>query len=95
VATKTYYAVDLIPSKVPAPDVIAKHTRHLRELNDEGKLVLGGPFADHSGGLLILNCRDQSAAETIMSVDPLIVSGTSTFRVHAWLIGDTDNNFSP
>lgn len=94
-ATKTYYAVDLIPANVPPPDVIGKHTARLRKLHDEGTLVLGGPFADHSGGLLVLSCSDASAAEAIMNVDPLVVSGTSTFRVHAWLIGDEDNNFAP
>jgi uncharacterized protein YciI len=67
----------------------------LRDLSDEGKLVLGGPFADHSGGLLVLNCSDLSSAEAIMNVDPLIVAGVSTFRIHTWLIGDADNNFSP
>ena len=95
--TKTYYAVDLTPveQSVFNPDVLAKHTARLRKLHGEGTLVLGGPFADHHGGLLVLNCSDQSAAEALMSVDPLVVSGMSTFRVHAWLIGDEDNNFAP
>jgi uncharacterized protein len=94
-AQLTYYAVDLIAVTVPPQDVLAKHTAHLRELDTEGQLVLAGPFADHSGGLLVLNCGDQAAAEAIMSVDPLIVSGVSTFRVHAWLIGNADNNYAP
>ena len=71
-AKLTYYAVDLIPVKVPPPDVIAKHTAHLRDLDNEGRLVLAGPFADDPpGGLLILNCGDKAAADAIMSVDPL------------------------
>ena len=94
-AKLTYYAIDLIPVAVPPGDVLAKHTAHLRELDSEGKLVLAGPFADHSGGLLVLNCADRAAAESIMKVDPLIVSGVSTFRVHTWLIGNADNNYSP
>jgi uncharacterized protein YciI len=97
VATKTYYAVDLIPveQSVFDPDVLAKHTARLRKLYEEGTLILGGPFADHHGGLLVLKCGDLSAAETLMSADPLVVSGMSTFRVHTWLIGDEDNNFAP
>jgi uncharacterized protein len=96
VAKVTYYAVDLIPVTVPSLDVIAKHTAHLRELDNEGKLVLAGPFGDDPpGGLLVLNCGDKAAAEAIMNVDPLIVSGVSTFRIHTWLIGNADNNYSP
>ena len=82
-------------SDVMTPDVIAKHTAHLRELDNEGKLVFGGPFADDPRGLLVLNCGDKAAAEAIMNVDPLIVSGVSTFRLHTWLIGNADNNYSP
>jgi uncharacterized protein len=96
VAKLTYYAVDLIPVEIPAPDVIAKHTARLRDLDNEGKLVLGGPFGDDPpGGLLVLKCADKTAAEAIMNVDPLIVSGVSTFRVHTWLIGNADNNYAP
>jgi uncharacterized protein YciI len=95
VAQITYYAVDLIPVSVPPGDVIGKHTAHLRELDNDGKLVLAGPFADHSGGLLVLKVGDQAAAEAIMKVDPLIVSGVSTFRVHTWLIGNAENNYAP
>jgi uncharacterized protein len=97
VATKTYFAVDLVPVAGSAfnPEVLGKHTARLRELHERGTLILGGPFADHSGGLLVLNCSDQSAAETLMRADPLVVSSMSTFRIHTWLIGDEDNNFSP
>jgi len=97
VATKTYYAVDLIPVAGSAfnPDVLLQHTTRLRLLYEKGTLILGGPFADHSGGLLVLNCADLSAAETLMKADPLVVSGMSTYRTHTWLIGDEDNNFAP
>jgi uncharacterized protein len=97
VAKLTYYVVDLVPVEHTAmtPDVIGKHTAHLRELDNEGKLVLGGPFDDGPGGLLVLNCGDKAAAEAIMSVDPLIVSGVNTFRVHTWLVANAANNYAP
>jgi uncharacterized protein len=87
-ANLTYYAVDLIPveQRVPTADVIAQHAAFLRELDDEGKLVLAGPFTDDPNGLLILNCGDRAAADAIMNADPLIASGVTTFRVHTWLI---------
>lgn len=96
-ANLTYYAVDLIPveQRVITADLIAKHTAHLQELDKEGKLVLAGPFADDPSGLLVLNCSDRTAAEGIMDVDPLIVSGVRRFRVHTWLIATADNGYSP
>jgi uncharacterized protein YciI len=97
VATPTYYAVELIPvePQVVTADLIAKHAAHLQELDKEGKLVLAGPFADDPSGLLVLNCGDRTAAETIIKVDPLIVSGVRTFRVRTWLIANADNDYSP
>jgi uncharacterized protein YciI len=96
VANLTYYAVDLIPveRKVITVDLIAQHAAHLQELDNEGKLVLAGPFADDPSGLLVLNCGDRTAAEGIMDVDPLIVSGVRTFRVRTWLIANADNGYS-
>jgi uncharacterized protein len=93
VASLTYYAVDLIPVEqgVMTPALIAKHTEHLRELDKQRKLVLAGPFADDPRGLIVLSCSDRRAAERIMNVDPLIVSGARTFRVHTWLIANSDN----
>jgi hypothetical protein len=38
---------------------------------------------------------DRTAAEGIMKVDPLIVSGVRTFRVHTWLIANADNAYLP
>lgn len=97
VANLTYYAVDLIPveQRVITADLIAKHTAHLQQLDNDGKLVLAGPFADDPGGLLVLNCSDRAAAEGIMDADPLIVSGVRTFRVRTWLIARAENAYSP
>ncbi len=96
-ATLTYYAVELIPVEGAdlTPDLIAKHAGHLRELDGDGKLILAGPFADDPRGLLVLNCADAGAARAILDVDPLVVAGVRTYRVHSWLIANADNGYTP
>lgn len=93
----TYYAVDLIPVEGAAltPDLIAKHAGHLREIDGDGKLILAGPFADDPRGLLVLACADAGAAAAILDVDPLVVAGVRTYRVHSWLIANAENGYTP
>ena len=96
-AALTYYAVELIPVEGSdlTPGLIAKHAEHLRELDGDGKLVLAGPFADDPRGLLVLTCADAGAAAAILDVDPLVVAGVRTYRVHSWLIANAANGYTP
>jgi uncharacterized protein YciI len=93
----TYYAVELIPVEgaALAPDLIAKHAGHLRELDGDGKLILAGPFTDDPRGLLVLTCADAGEATAILDVDPLVVAGVRTYRVHSWLIANAANGYTP
>ena len=93
----TYYAVELVPVQGAdlTSDLIAKHAKHLRELDGDGKLILAGPFTDDPHGLLVLNCADARAARAILDVDPLVVAGVRTYRVHSWLIANADNGYTP
>jgi uncharacterized protein len=97
VATLTYYAVELIPveGRELTPDLIARHAAHLRELDEDGKLVLAGPFTDDPRGLLVLNCADTAAASAILEADPLVGAGVRTYRVHSWLIATAGNGYTP
>lgn len=49
-----------------APD----HKQYVKSLLDAGKLVLGGPFPDGSGGLLIYETATQEEAEGLRDQDP-------------------------
>jgi uncharacterized protein YciI len=46
------------------------HRERLKDLYDEGVLVMSGPFADDSGALLILRAESQDALLRILDDDP-------------------------
>ena len=96
-ATLTYYAVELIPVEGAdlTSDLIARHAEHLRELDGDGRLILAGPFTDDPRGLLVLHCADAGTAKAILDVDPLVVAGVRTYRVHSWLMANADNGYTP
>jgi uncharacterized protein YciI len=47
-----------------------------------GVLVLGGPFTDLSGGLLVLRRVDASEARRIAEHDPAVRAGVLTYEHH-------------
>lgn len=63
------------------------HARHMDALFDSGAVVLGGPFADRSGSLLVVRARDVRHVREMFRDDPwtvhdVLVAG----EVKAWTI---------
>ncbi|UYM06583.1 YciI family protein [Solicola gregarius] len=46
------------------------HLAHLDALHSEGALVLAGPLADRTGGIIILSAEDEAAAQQLVERDP-------------------------
>jgi uncharacterized protein YciI len=92
-----YYAVVMnkVENRELTDEIIQHHARHLAELDEEGKLVLAGPFTDHPSSLIVLKTKSKSEAIKIADVDPLIREGVRTFEVRTWLIANRENNFLP
>jgi uncharacterized protein YciI len=65
------------------------HVDHYRALLQSGKMVLGGPFLDETGGGMMVAAPGVSGDElaTFAASDPAIASGLLTFEVRPWLIG--------
>ncbi len=60
---------------VPYPEQpgIEDHVGFARRLLDEGRLLLGGPFADEqSGGMLVLRAESLEEARELANEDPSI-----------------------
>jgi uncharacterized protein YciI len=51
-------------------EVRPAHRDYLGTLNDAGKLVAAGPFADETGALLIYNVADEAELREILAKDP-------------------------
>jgi uncharacterized protein YciI len=65
------------------------HVDHYRTLRAEGKLLLGGPFMDKSGGGMMISEAGVSEREIseFAATDPVVKSGVLTFEVRPWMIG--------
>jgi len=63
-------------------EVIARHREHLRNLDEYGKLVLCGPFADYPGGMVVVKTQSYEEARGICESDPFIAEGYETQLSH-------------
>ena len=52
---------------------------------DKGRIVMGGPFLDNSGGMMIFDGPSIDDARAIAEADPTVKSGLLTVTVKPWL----------
>ena len=60
------------------------HLDYLLALHEQGRLVMGGPFADGTGGLVVLSVSDIAEARLLIADDPAVVAGTLKTTIHGW-----------
>ncbi len=63
---------------------LAGHIAHMTKLEENGQLVLGGPFKDDSGAMGVIVFEDLEAAEKAVEDDPMVQTKVVTAEVHAW-----------
>ena len=54
------------------------HLAYLQELKARGALLLSGPFADRTGGMVLISATSRSEAEAIAEADPLVANQVDT-----------------
>ena len=65
----------------------AEHRVYLKQLVDEGKLLMAGPFEDESGGLIVFEAVDQAEVEGMMANDPFTINGVfATTEIRPWML---------
>ena len=74
-------------------DIIQKHVDHLKKLDDEGKLVLCGPFADFPGGMVVFNANSREEAVSVAESDPFIASDNKTYELRCLEVANAENNY--
>jgi uncharacterized protein YciI len=64
-----------------------EHAAFMDALFEDGIVVMGGPFADYSSFLVIVEASDESAVRDLFEHDPFIVHGILHLNsVHEWLV---------
>ena len=57
------------------PTVRPAHLENLQPLVDSGKVVVGGPFTDGSGSLIVADFENEAAAKAFAQSDPYVTQG--------------------
>ena len=57
------------------PSVRPAHLENLKPLIDQGRLVIGGPFTDGSGSLMIVEMETEAEAVEFIRNDPYMKQG--------------------
>jgi uncharacterized protein YciI len=77
----------------PTPEAIARHVDHLRALDDAGRLIVCGPFADGDGGLVCVRAASEDDARVIAEADPFVALGFKRCRVRALEVATRENGY--
>jgi uncharacterized protein len=64
------------------------HLAYLKELKTRGVLLLSGPFADRTGGMVLISAASRAEAEATAEADPLVANGVDSYELREWLITD-------
>lgn len=67
-------------------DGVGRHVRYMREQLEGGRLILGGPFLDDSGGLMVLRASTLEEARAIALADSTVVDGLLQVDVRPWMV---------
>lgn len=65
---------------------LPSHLAYLGELHERGQLLLSGPFADRTGGMVMIQARTWEEAEAIAQNDPLVRNGVDRYELREWVI---------
>lgn len=60
------------------------HGGYMFGLQEEGTLLLGGPYLDDTGGLVLMLADDLDAAKEVLASDPAIEEGVFSGEVHPY-----------
>ena len=73
------------------------HLAYMKAPHAQGRLLLGGPFLNDEGGLVVVRVAGIDEANQIASDDPAIRAGVMMTRAHPWklLAGETMLTGSP
>lgn len=63
---------------------LEEHGHYMQRLYDQGKLLLGGPFIDDSGGMAVIEVAGEAEAQRAVADDPAVRDGIFSATIHPW-----------
>jgi uncharacterized protein len=64
-----------------------EHAAFMDQIFEDGKVVLGGPYADYTRVLVIVEARDEEAVRALFAPDPFVFHEILHISsIHEWLI---------
>lgn len=73
-----------LPGKPLSEQGLGEHFQYMLDLYEQGALKQAGPFTDDSGGALILEVADASAAQAVVASDPAVKANKMTPEIRPW-----------
>ena len=62
-----------------------EHVQYMAGFIQSKKLVIGGPFLDDSGGMMVMSAESREEAEKIAKADPSVQKGLLKVDVKPWM----------
>ena len=75
---------DLVMTSKEAIGALIEHTRYMKGLEEEGKVIMAGGFMDGTGGMDIIECDTLDEAVEISKNDPLVKANLIRQDIKAW-----------
>jgi len=89
----TRYVILINRKKDYTTDAINLHVEYLKILDDNGQLILCGPFKDYAGGILIIKAESINEAIIIAESDPFIIGRFSTYELRTLELSEKENHY--
>ncbi|MFW9847991.1 MAG: YciI family protein [Candidatus Thorarchaeota archaeon] len=67
-------------------EIVGKHFEHLKNLNENGKVMMAGRFSDVLIGLVMLEVESREEAEEIMRSDPAVKAKIFHAELYPWRV---------
>jgi len=76
-------------------EAIARHVAHIKTLDDNGQLILAGPFKGYPGvvGMVVFKAQSPEDAEAFCKADPLVLEGYAPYTLRTLRAANRENNY--
>jgi uncharacterized protein YciI len=73
-----------IDGKTVFEQPLQEHLAYMKGLKAAGTLMLGGPFTDNSGGMVVVDAAGADEAQAILEGDPAVRDRVMVAEAHPW-----------